>query len=224
MTIRRPYGSDCDLWAFPVRAGASTGLLNPAERDRAAGMKVAEVRDLFVTSRLVQREVLARYLGCAPAQVVVRRECTHCADPEHGRPFVEGGPPYSVTHSGGWVLVAVCGTGLVGVDLEVVGSVPGMVPARVCTPAERAVHDALPPEDRRSWFYRAWTRKEAAAKAVGRGLTIGLATVDTLADSTVAAGEMVWLRDLPAPPGYAASLATSQPVGTLSLFGSGEAA
>lgn len=204
---------DCDVWAVPVRTDPATELLTPEERDRAAAMRAPAVRNLFVTSRVAQREVLARYLNCPAGRVVVRRECADCGDPEHGRPLVEHGPPYSVSHSGDWVLIAVHGSGLVGVDLELIARQRvAELPLGVYTPAERAVSESLPDADRSACFYRTWTRKEAAAKAVSRGLAIGLATVDTLADRTTVAGRVLHLCDLPAPPGYAAALATSQPV------------
>ena len=67
------------------------------------------------------------------------RECGYCGGP-HGRPRFPGATlDYSVSHTDGWLVIAVVGRGLVGVDVERVDrvrEVAGLADA-ILTPGER---------------------------------------------------------------------------------------
>ncbi len=81
---------------------------------------------------------------------------------------------------------------------------------RVCTPAERAYLRAVPAPERRRALVRLWTRKEAFAKALGRGLELPFETLDVLGDlpTVVGSTQAAWvLRDVGAPDGYLAAIA-----------------
>jgi phosphopantetheinyl transferase len=85
-----------------------------------------------------------------------------------GKPFIDGGPHFSISHSGDWAVIAVCDSP-VGFDIEAVA------PARdVAGIARRAFH----PSERCAaalggldMFYRIWTAKESYMKMLGRGIT-----------------------------------------------------
>ncbi len=81
---------------------------------------------------------------------------------------------------------------------------------RVCTPAELAYLRAAPAPERRRALVRLWTRKEAFAKAVGRGLELPFETLDVLGEvpTVVGSAQAGWvLRDVPGPGGYLAAIA-----------------
>jgi 4'-phosphopantetheinyl transferase len=88
-----------------------------------------------------------------------------------GKPFVDGGPHFSVSHSGDWAVIAVCDEP-VGFDIEAVE------PARdIAGVARRAFHPSEREEAARGGvdtFYRIWTAKESYMKMLGCG-TAGMA-------------------------------------------------
>ena len=106
----------------------------------------------------------------------------------------------------------------VGVDVEAVRLLPDMesMASQVFTPFERAVFDGLASAARVPAFFRGWTRKEAALKALGDGfyrepstLHVGLAPRPCEAllraeEEPALAGYA--LADLAAPSGFAAAV------------------
>ena len=110
---------------------------------------------------------------------------------ERGRPYLIGGKAdFSVSHSGGAVMVGVCAPGAVppdlpadvqgfadgavsiGVDIERVDETAGARCRRIATrffsPAEQAMVAAV---DDPGAFYAVWTQKEAWLKMKGDGLS-----------------------------------------------------
>jgi 4'-phosphopantetheinyl transferase len=84
-----------------------------------------------------------------------------------GKPRIEGGPHFSISHSGDWAVLAVCGEPL-GLDIEAcsLSRDTDGIAGRVFHPAERA--DAL--RDAKM-FYKIWTAKESYIKMLGKALT-----------------------------------------------------
>jgi 4'-phosphopantetheinyl transferase len=217
-----PAHGECHVW--PVRVTGETGWLgwlDPAERERAHSIRSAHGRDTFIVSRAAQRLVLSRYVDRDPDALVIQRLCAHCGSPDHGRPAVaSGSPDYSVSHSGEWVVLAVVGSGRVGLDIEHGRPLADVVPLanRTLTAAERAEFEAVPDASRSAWFYRVWTRKEAVLKATGQGLDGDFGRVDVRASVVAVApmdsvpGALLHLQDLPAPDTYMAALASTDPV------------
>jgi 4'-phosphopantetheinyl transferase len=224
-----PEAGVCHLWSAPT-AGAAThqALLNPTEREAAGRFRLDSAKDAFVASRVAQRQVLGRYLGCAPEAVTVSRDCRHCGK-DHGRPYVAGAPvDFSVSHSAGWLLVAVVADGLVGVDLELVSDARAVdeLANRVLGPAEQEQFLMVRRDERPGWFIWAWARKEAALKLTGHGIAGPLSGLDVtgpIADvSTPPAGwpaEPIHLRDVPTAPDLRAALATTAPLRAVLMCG-----
>ncbi|KAB1162359.1 4'-phosphopantetheinyl transferase superfamily protein [Micromonospora sp. AMSO12t] len=222
-----PAAGQPHTWWVPVRPGGGrVDLLDPAERLRAEDLLGSPARDVFVTSRAAQRRLGSRYLGVPPAQVRIDRDCQYCAG-THGRPrFADSRVDYSVSHTEDWVLLAVAGVGLIGVDVE--RSSPDRdtdgLAAVALTANERELFARVPPADRPGWFLTAWTRKEAAMKLTGFGLRAPPGQLD-VSGPTVTVGSVpgwpripVHLHDLPAPAGHAAALASTVPVRAVRSF------
>ena len=75
---------------------------------------------------------------------------------------------FSVSHSSGLVVVAICPDGPIGVDVERVRPVmEEMIPECLSPGERRAWRDAGTDEDRRAMFFRFWTLKEAYLKYTG---------------------------------------------------------
>jgi 4'-phosphopantetheinyl transferase len=158
------------VWCVPLRCAASAEsrlhtLLDPGEAARAARFATPDQRRRFVVSHGVLRLMLSTFTGCDPAAIPI-------AMGRRGKPFVAGGPHFSLSHGEDVALVAVATGGPVGVDVERIrpdlgldAIAPGLLPA-----AEVERIEALPADRRaRAWF-QAWTRLEAVAKASGEGL------------------------------------------------------
>jgi phosphopantetheinyl transferase len=146
--------------------------LTEAEAARAARFRLSADRLAFSLGRM-----LARYLvfgdGRRPDMQIGLQ----------GKPFLPDGIGFNLSHSGGYLALVLGAT--VGVDIESGprdGRFHDLLPL-VAHPAERDVLEAALPEAQRGLFLRCWTRKEAALKAWGIGLSDGLTALDTqLAD------------------------------------------
>ncbi len=126
-----------------------------------------------------------------------------------GKPYVDGGPHFNLSHSGALAMIAVSASTPVGVDLERPArrSRADLV-RRVCSTAEQAHVAAAADPD--AAFIRLWVRKEAVLKASGEGLRGSLDRLAAL-DVLGAIAEGFRVDDLPSPaPGYVAALAHRQ--------------
>jgi 4'-phosphopantetheinyl transferase len=121
---------------------------------------------------------------------------------------------FNLSHSGDLALYAVAAGRSVGVDLEQIrGPIEyDQIALRCFTARELAQLRSAPPASQARVFFACWTRIEAYVKARGDGLASvwgrGAASAAGAAaalDDTELSGWIV--RDLPAPPGYAAALA-----------------
>jgi 4'-phosphopantetheinyl transferase len=113
------------------------------------------------------RAVLAPYVGLAPDALRFAREA-------HGRPYLlhDGAPDFNLSDTVGGTLVAVCGAGRIGVDLERTDRVPPAVrlARRWFAASEADALAALPTEQARVRFLQWWTAKESSCKATGTGI------------------------------------------------------
>lgn len=214
-----PELREADVQVFAVRAvvgeafvAGARELLSLAERERAARFRVEEARAEFVVGRALLRSVLAHATGCSPSALALQTDV-------YGKPFAAG-VHGNVSHSRGLVYVAVCRSGPVGVDVEWID--PTLEALQLAeenfTAGELAlVAAASAGVDRARVFCRLWTRKEAVAKAYGRGLQIPLQALHVPEEGGPAFVHLPesdqWrsfhLSDLPAPEGFAAALAMS---------------
>jgi 4'-phosphopantetheinyl transferase len=165
-----------DVWRLalaPGRLAALRAILSAEEIARADAFCFAPDRDRYVSFRGTLRQVLGSYLHAAPEGIPI------AAGPD-GKPHLAGGGlEFNLAHSGDAGLLAVSRRGPVGIDIEATDRAPDhdRIAARVLSEAEREVFDILPPERRRAAFLRAWTCKEAYAKATGEGLSFPFARI-----------------------------------------------
>lgn len=144
--------------------------LHADERDRLERFKAEAAAVQFLHARALLRAVLCAALARPNAELVL-----HYAP--NGKPFLPGGPPFSLTHTPGWAGLALAPEGEVGVDFEAHDPARDfpLIARRAFSADERAAIDALPdPDARRAAFYATWTAKEACLKADGRGITADL--------------------------------------------------
>jgi 4'-phosphopantetheinyl transferase len=171
----------CQVWwahGADVRA-EHDDLLDDADLARRAALARPADRLRSTAAWAVTRLVLAAHLGRTPDGLRMDRTCAGCGG-AHGKPRLvdADGVHFSVSHSADVVAVAVSRAGPVGVDIERVAPWHDAdldeVAELTLAPVERAVLARQPAADRALAFTTYWTRKEAAVKAVGTGLTAPL--------------------------------------------------
>ena len=118
------------------------------------------------------RNILAQYLSLQSERVQIVRPATGkpVLDASHRSPL-----HFSVSHARGTLLIGIAHRPL-GVDVESTIDLdrrPLEGVLRYLTPNERATLQAIPAPQRAFATLTCWTRKEAYAKADGRGLSIG---------------------------------------------------
>jgi 4'-phosphopantetheinyl transferase len=145
--------------------------LSDDERERANRLDAEELRDRFIVCRGIVRSILAGHLALNPASLRFQVG-------RHGKPSLADGEAngpveFSISHSGGLLLVAVTCGRRVGVDVEQLRPVDAFdeIAARFFSPCEHAAIRALPPQQRQAAFFACWTRKESYLKATGDGLS-----------------------------------------------------
>ncbi len=188
-TLNSPFSmpplvpGEVHVWSVDVGRAmtlpAEVSILSPDERARAARFRRPEDRVRSIVSRTALRDLLARYVGAAPAAL------RFVAGP-HGKPMLAPGstdspPGFNVAHSGRVILLAFAACA-VGIDVEQLRPDVEIeeLARRFFAPEEVAAVHATPGARRVEIFFRVWTRKEAFLKAHGAGLS---APLDTLLDN-----------------------------------------
>ena len=176
--------------------------LSAAERERAARFATDPLRNRWLHGHVAMRTILARELA------IPARDIAYLTG-EHGKPQLawHGPPPvdFSFSDVESIALLAVSRGGPVGVDVETVRENVAITPiseSRFAIAERDAVRDA-PESERAARFYRIWTRKEAALKAIGVGLSQGLArfsvpvaaTEQTAVPLTIPEDRHAWVLD-----------------------------
>lgn len=98
----------------------------------------------------------------------------------NGKPYMKGGPEFSLTHSGRWIGAAVSELP-VGLDIEGGREFRDLAVSKF-SDEERKWYENLPVEQKESGFYRLWTAKEAYGKRDGRGVGRDLSEFSVLSE------------------------------------------
>jgi 4'-phosphopantetheinyl transferase len=230
-----PQAGEVHVWTshVPDDAHLTPGhfaILNDEERTRADRIKVPHGRGRYISAHLLLRRALSPYLGLAPERIAFRRDL-------HGKPKVDlqaepragVDPFFSLSHSHDSAAVAVSISADVGMDIEHVRPMAEL--AQMCerffSPDERQfVHGVTGDTERHLRFFRIWARKEALLKALGTGISMSLSGFSVLGSNPQSdeaevsvplelfrhADEIVFIRDFNLRDGYAAAVASVQPI------------
>jgi len=172
-----------EVWQIPHSLSDETvkrfiECLRPKELERSGEFRFPRDRQRYIVSRGALRFILARYLGDRP-------ECIELGLGEHGKPFLSGpsdrgGLEFNLSHCSDLTVVAAASGRRLGVDVETVRSVPEM--AQIANGhfgvEERLFIEAATADERLRRFLMIWTRREAAAKALGLDLSAALTRID----------------------------------------------
>jgi 4'-phosphopantetheinyl transferase len=182
--------------------GALAADVDEATLARLRRMRRQEDRDRGVLAHGLARRLLAAAVGGEPRDVALDVHCAGCGSDEHGKPHVRAGvpgaPQFNLTHSGRVVAVALAPADLpVGVDVEARRAMDwGPLRRNVFGDDEWAAADAVADPERER--FAIWARKEAAVKASGHGLSLGLSKVRTRPlPPTTPDGPAAWTATLP---------------------------
>jgi 4'-phosphopantetheinyl transferase len=175
-----------DLRQSPQQLAVLKQTLSAAEQERAERFRFPEHQHRFIAARGLLRQLLGAYLD--------RPAATLCFEQGlHGKPVLAGadanaGLHFNLSHSADQVLYALAWQD-VGVDLESHDRTLQFIAIsdRICTARELAILHAWPSALQRHAFFTCWTRKEAAAKAVGGGLASGLQNLEVCLGTNLAA-------------------------------------
>lgn len=147
--------------------------LAPDEKARAGRFWLPRDRNSFIATRGILRNLLGKYVGCAPSEIVMKYG-------DRGKPSLDVSQHHSVqfnvSRSHGLALFAFAAERSVGIDVELVRhDFPAAeIAARYFSPQEVEDLKALPPPHFYEGFFLCWTRKEAYVKARGEGMQIPL--------------------------------------------------
>jgi 4'-phosphopantetheinyl transferase len=137
--------------------------------DHKQGLRFLRIEDRlrFVLGRASLRCLLSHVTGTKAAELAFDRN-------EFGKLSLPNAPHFNLSHSGDFVLIGLHKSADIGVDVE---ALPAMtdwpkLAESYLTEAERAVINACASAEQGTAFMRAWTRKEAVAKALGLGLSL----------------------------------------------------
>lgn len=158
--------------------GGMIELMPNDERKRADRYVATRDRRRFAAGRVALRLILGNYASCSPAMLQFGYGGA-------GKPSLQHPPhaqsiQFNLSHSGGYGLLAVAWQQRVGVDVELLRSIPDAteISAGYFSRREERELAQLPESLQSVGFLNCWTRKEAFLKAVGCGFSLSLDSFD----------------------------------------------
>lgn len=126
--------------------------------------------------RLQRDQLLSIGAGILLSEVMGIKDESVLQYGEYGKPYAEGYPAFSISHSGEWCVLAAGGSDPVGVDIEKMNG------------SDLRAARAFLTNDERRWierdplyrFHLLWVWKESLLKAVGSGMAIDPRSVSVL--------------------------------------------
>lgn len=129
-------------------------------------------------SRLVARLLIYKFV--VESGMFKNWDWTELKRRSNNKPYIEGGPHISITHSGKITMVGFSTETELGVDIEAIKNI------EVETLSQHFHNDEYNFLEKNHFdkrlFYKIWTRKEALLKAIGMGLINGLGFLKVMDD------------------------------------------
>lgn len=147
------------------------GWLSQQELTRLHRFRFMRNQKEFLLGKALTRYVLARYCGNIPRKIGFKYNA-------YSKPFIDPdvGINFNLSHSQGTIVLAVCLSGEIGVDIEFLDLTKSdtSLPKRYFAPQEYQYLSGLSPRKQTQAFFSLWTLKESYIKAVGHGLSLPL--------------------------------------------------
>lgn len=187
------------VWNAPLpgrcRTDELSKLLEPEEQARAAAFAFDLDRFRYIHSHSVLRQILSRYIDRDPSELAFDRtphQKPHLV-PKFGDPHLH----FSLTHSNRCCLIAVRVGCPVGVDVEELRELPeaASIARRWFSQAESDALARLSGSALLTGFFALWTHREAAIKALGTSLEVGLGELECALDPDGTVRLVSWRGD-----------------------------
>src|ERR1700732_2234518 len=153
-------------------------MLAQNELERAERFIFDPDRNHFIAARGILRDVLGRYLQCAPQTI-------DFVYGTRGKPAISSAGSrhplcFNLSHSQGLAVIGIARERELGIDVEMIRPdfASEEIAERYFSANEIADLNKLPTEQRDNGFFLCWTRKEAYIKAKGDGLHLPLDSFD----------------------------------------------
>ena len=168
------------VWSWDLESGALAGdaaeaLLSDDDKARYRAFVSPDLQRRFLAAHAGLRLLLARHLDLDPRSLIVVAN-------EFGKPRLAHARPvhFSLSHSGGRAVLAICDAAEIGIDLELIRPIEHIDLARRYFHSNEVAAIVGPPDAavQSRAFFTIWTLKEAVVKALGSGLSIPLDSFD----------------------------------------------
>jgi 4'-phosphopantetheinyl transferase len=199
-----------------INAAKLLQILSHDERARAERFRFEQDKKRFIAARGFLRIILGRYLKTSPQQIRFEYK-------KYGKPSIAGETQleikFNLSHSDNLGLYAFTRKQEIGIDLESLKSdfIEEGIVLQCLTPQEKNCFQTLNENERESFFFDCWTRKEAYLKASGDGFLIPPNQIETLLHNSFPPNFVSSINKPPQPtfsfqklptiPGYKAALA-----------------
>lgn len=139
--------------------------------------KLLKFRNKADSVRSFIGEILVRY---AHESEYGELECTFNRN-EYGKLFIENNKKFqfNISHSGKWVICGTCSEEI-GVDVEEVRDIELPIFKYILNQNEIDNMNKLNIQEQKKLFFKTWTIKESYIKAVGKGLSIAMDSIEII--------------------------------------------
>ncbi len=190
-----------EVWTYDISNLSDEDLQNTLQQCSSSEKKEIQkfrfLKDRL--GRLIGRKLVTKKLGISSDKILIS---------ESGKPYLQTGPKFNISHSGKMVAVAFSKTEI-GLDIEEHKMIGFEDLIQRFHPNEQAYF--LKKLDEHA-FFKIWTRKEAFLKALGTGITRGL-NLDDCLQNEIQFNENRWsIKSLQAPKNYSMALCSNAPL------------
>ena len=204
--------SQIDVWViqtsyFDGPWSSLNGVISSEEVNRSNRFSRGSDKRRYLISHAALHLLLKKYTGRASAIPLLNGR--------YGKPYIEGGPEFSLSHSGELAVVAIS-LSPIGVDIEQKQQLTDFLEIAEGFADAYELSNLASANGQLDYFFLLWTIKEALLKGLGVGLNMNPKTLHigsarcaecTFITENGTSDRWVW-KALSLAPGYAAALAT----------------
>jgi len=195
----------------------SNSFLSVNEKRNAALFTYDIDAFLFSVRHNLLRIILGDYLSCDPSKI--RFNSNHYQKPHIAYPNTN--IQFNISSSSNLFVAVFCQQHTIGVDIEQIRNIDeiGQLTEDYFSKAENNLMKAQPKSMTEATFYNLWAKKESLIKAIGKGFSIELNTIDVLSDNPIKLGSNEWyIYTLKLSDGCAGAITLSSPITDFSYF------
>lgn len=210
------YRINFSLWKeYIFEESDSLKFLQSDELKKVNNLKFREDKERALMTFYLRRKILSSYLEISPEKIFFNSN-------RFGKPFIHpdlnSDIRFNYSHSGDYLILAVCNDSELGIDIEEIKEIPELewLAENNFSDSEFLAFISFNNDkERLNFFYKIWTRKEAILKGMGTGITNDLKQIilfqPPINDSAFTSEFMKYndwiLSDLIVPENYLAALA-----------------